>query len=169
LEVRYAAAVALGGIEAQATVDALEEFVSGNPGGLAAVAAESSLVSLGDTDHVEELVRFLPMLRGSDLLLAGRALLRVGDPRGTEAVLATMRSDDELLRLEAAATLGAETGAHALVDAALASSSSAVRARAVEAFASQKRHPTVRLVSLLTDDDPWVRLAASNAVLTAGR
>lgn len=164
---QYAAAFVLAGMTDKSATEALAQNVD-HVSGAAKIAAVAGLAGAGDAANRAKLVEALPLLRGRDLLVAGRALQRVGDPRGTRTLTGLLGSDDESLALDAAAALttGPEQArAKAAVHAGVLSKNPVVRAQALKLWrrAGWPSDPDIRM--LLADADPWVRIEAAAVVM----
>jgi hypothetical protein len=164
---QYAAATVLAGIPGKAAADALASNID-HVTGAAKTSALAGMAANGDAASRKKIVDALPLLRGRDLLVAGRALQRAGDPAGARALTGLLSSDDEVTALDAADSLRSSaeaTRARAAIHAALRSRYPAVRAQALRIWNEAGWPSDADVRRLLTDGDPWVRVQAAATVM----
>ena len=134
--------------------------------GAARLIAHIGLAASGDLDSLKVLNETLPLMKGRDLLEAGRALVTLKDPRGTPILRSLAQEGDEMLRIEAAQALYDADPAQSarLIQTASESSNPWVRARALEAAATLRVTPTVSMRRAMLDSNSWVAVWAVQAV-----
>jgi HEAT repeat protein len=159
----------LGAKEALPVLNALKAVAADRESGAARLVAHIGLAAAGDAESLRVLNETLPLLTGRDLLEAGRALVRLKDPRGPSIVRTIAEGNDEILRIEAAEVLHESQPALAanLIRTTSQSDNPWVRARALEAAAVLRIVPTLSMRRAMLDSNSWVAIRAVQAI-TAG-
>lgn len=165
-QVQYLAASALEDIDTPRTKAALRRLAKTGRGP-AKLAAVISLARLGDHARLDEVGSALELLDGGDLLAAGEALARAGDPRGVAAIRRVSEGPHETLRLEAARGLTQfdRAAAAKVIEEGLTSSNPWIRAQALDVARRSGWTDTPKTRILLADGDAWVRLRAAQHVV----
>jgi hypothetical protein len=166
---QFAAVSSLGdcGADARPTLEAYIRRV--NPPPLARGAAEFALIRTGDREALSKYPGPLDALRDEDAFVVGKALGKAGDPRGAALIVRAASSDNELLQIRAAASLGAADSllTSRILDNALASRNIWIRAAALHEFCGSPSLSFAVARRLMSDPEPWVKLRAAAAVLAA--
>jgi HEAT repeat protein len=165
-DAKYIATLALVRYKTKDTVPVLRAVAADRDSGAARLIAYIGLAASGDQDALKILNDTLPLMKGRDLLEAGRALTTLKDPRGTAILRSLAQEGDEMLRIEAAEALyGADSALSArLIQSASDSANPWVRARALEAAATLRIAPTVSMRRAMLDTNSWVAVWAVQAV-----
>ncbi|MGB2714631.1 MAG: hypothetical protein WBC51_10660 [Vicinamibacterales bacterium] len=166
-DARYIATLALVRRRAKETAPLLRAVAADTQAHAARLIAYIGLAAIGDRDALKVVNETLPLMRGRDLLEAGRALMDLKDARGAQ-ILRSMVGEGEhdLVRLEAAEAVNAfDPALAAAATRALSTSSNPwVRARALEAATRLRISPTPAIRMAMLDANSWVAVRAVQAV-----
>ena len=170
-DAKYIATLALVRLRSKDTAPLLRTVAADKEAGAARLIAYIGLAAQGDPDALKILNETLPLMKGRDLLEAGKALAYLKDPRGLP-ILRSIATDGEhdLLRIEAAEALNPTDPerAAAVVRALSASGNPWVRAHAMEAATRLNLLPTPTIRQAMLDSNSWVAVRAVQ-VVTADR
>lgn len=167
-EVRYGAVLAISDRRGPEVVKVLRGFLASAPEGAAKLAAMLALANQGDRQMLAEVGKIAEHFGDRERLEYARALLAAGDPQGNRHLGVVHNSDDEMLRLEAAALLAKTapgTGRDLLVGA-LGHPNLWVRLRALELLRDVPPQPNA-FAHLLIANEEWIRLRSAELVLTS--
>jgi HEAT repeat protein len=165
-DAKYIATLALVRYRSKESLPVLRAIASDRKSGAARLIAHIGLAASGDQDSLKIVNETLPLMKGRDLLEAGRALVALKDPRGTPILRSLAQEGDEMLRIEAAEALhDIEPSQSArLIQSASENANPWVRARALEAAATLRIAPTVSMRRAMLDSNSWVAVWAVQAV-----
>ena len=169
-DVRYGAVLAIGERRGPEGIRVLREFLAASPEGAGKLAAMLALAGQGDRQMLGEVGKLAEHFGDRERLEYARALLAAGDPQGNRHLGLVQNSEDELLRLEAAALVAKTspgTGRDLLVGA-LGHPNLWVRLRALELLRLVPPQPNA-IAHLLIADEEWIRLRSAELVLAAPR
>lgn len=170
-DVQYLAAAGLGRMKTPESHAALVSFVHSRPPSPARASAWISLAELGNPEALQQVAEALPLLDGSDLVAAARALHNTNDERGTRALRRIADGQDQMLRLDAAAALATKEPQYGqrLIDVGLRAPNPWVRAHALSVLRTLGSRVAEPHQRMMLDPDGWVRLRAAELVLSAAR
>ena len=167
-DVRYSATLALGDRRGPAVTRVLREFLAGAPEGAARLAAMLALAAHGDRAMLGELGKIALQFGDRESLAYARALMAIGDPQATRFLAAVQNSDDDLLRLEAAALVAKSSpaaGRDQLLGA-LGNQNLWVRVRALELLRDVPPAPNT-FAHLLVAPEEWIRLRSAELAIAS--
>jgi hypothetical protein len=167
-EVRQMAAAALADKDPDQARELVKQAMTGKGPSDAGFQAAVGLAAAGDAEYLSRVSQWLPTLQGRDRFKAATALSKQQSADGIDALTQIARSgDDEMLRLEAAASLVEINPAAAAeaVSRGLQSENMWVRAEAASIAPRLGDEWIDRVKALLTDPNEYVRLRAAAAVL----
>ena len=167
-DVRYGAVLAISDRRGPEVLKVLRGFLASAPEGAAKLAAMLALANGGDRQMLAEVGKIAEHFGDRERLEYARALLAAGDPQGNRHLGVVQNSDDEMLRLEAAALVAKTapgTGRDLLVGA-LGHSNLWVRLRALELLRVVPPQPNA-FAHLLIANEEWIRLRSAELVLTS--
>ena len=161
--IQGAAAAAMAAFPTDDAKLALKGYLSINFRRIARAPTVISLASMGDAEALRELRRLLPELSGMDLVNGAAALADINDPRGVDALVRVTTSENDMLRAAAGATLVTRKPdvARAAFERGMGHAAGGVRLLTLDAFATTPLVDETRLVALLRDRDPQVRIRAA--------
>lgn len=166
-DARYIATLALVRRRAKETAALLRTVAADPQAHAARLIAYIGLAAMGDRDALKVVNETLPLMRGRDLLEAGRALMDLKDPRGAQILRSLVaEGEHDLVRLEAAEAINQfdPALAAAAIRALSASSNPWVRAHALEAATRLRIAPTPAIRMAMLDSNSWVAVRAVQAV-----
>ena len=167
-DVRYGAVLAISDRRGPEVLKVLRGFLASAPEGAAKLAAMLALANQGDRQMLAEVGKIAEYFGDRERLEYARALLAAGDPQGNRHLGVVQNSDDEMLRLEAAALVAKAapgTGRDLLVGA-LGHSNVWVRLRALELLRLAPPQPNA-FAHLLVANEEWIRLRSAELVLSS--
>lgn len=166
-DAKYLATLALVRIRSREALPVLRGIAADPDSGAARLIAYIGLAAAGDREALAIVNQTLPLMKGRDLLEAGRALVVLGDPRGPGILRAAAdEGTHEMVRVEAAEALHASDPALAarLIRAAADAGNPWVRAQALEAAARLRLASTPSMRRAMLDTNGWVAVRAVQAV-----
>jgi HEAT repeat protein len=165
-DARYVATLALVRLHSSEALPVLRGVAADEDAGAARLIAHIGLAAAGDRASLKLVDDTLPLMKGRDLLEAGRALARLKDPRGLSILRSMTEGNHEMLRIEAAEALHQVEPDRAarLLRSASESGNPWVRASALDAAARLRITPTAAMRRAMLDSNSWVAVRAVQAV-----
>ena len=165
-DAKYVATLALVRLHSKDALPVLRTVADDPDGGAARLIAHIGLAAAGDRASLKLVDETLPLMKGRDLLEAGRALARLKDQRGPSILRSMTEGNHEMLRIEAAEALHVLEPERAarLLRSASESGNPWVRASALEAAARLHIRPTAAMRRAMLDANSWVAVRAIQAV-----